>query len=122
MFFEIGGESRYLFALIFRRNGDENGFVKSTAHKFHLAAPDQFLEAEEILGTVFFDPVEKRTGIVKAELNTGMFFELFDERKIACVVGFLEDMFEIAAGLMGMDQQGEMETLGHGDSFFLPEP
>jgi hypothetical protein len=27
-------------------------------------------------------------------------------------------MLEIAAGLMGMNEQSEMETLGHGDSFF----
>jgi hypothetical protein len=30
-------------------------------------------------------------------------------------------MLEIAAGLMGMNEQSEMETLGHGDSFFLPD-
>jgi hypothetical protein len=79
---EIGGKARDLFVLIFRRNGDENGFVKSAAHEFHLVDPDQFFQAEKILGTVFFDPVEKRTGIVKAEMNAGMFFELFDEREI----------------------------------------
>src|SRR6266850_4316318 len=54
-------------------------------------------------------------------MDAGMFFELFDEREIASVVGFLEDMLEIAARLMSMNQQGEMETLGHGDSFFLPD-
>jgi hypothetical protein len=80
--FEIGGKARDLFALIFRRNGDENGFVKSAAHELHLADPDQLFQAEKILGTVFFDPVEKRTGIVKAEMNAGVFFEFFDEREI----------------------------------------
>jgi hypothetical protein len=64
--------------------------------------------------------MEKGTGIVKAEMNAGMFFQLFDEREIASEVGFLEDMLEIAARLMGMDQESEMETLGHGDSFFSP--
>jgi len=71
---------------------------------------------------MFFDPVKKRAGVVKTEMNAGMFFELFHEREIASVVGFLEDMLEIAARLMSMNQQGKMETLGHGDSFFLPEP
>ena len=30
-------------------------------------------------------------------------------------------MLEIAAGLMGVNEQSKMETLGHGDSFFLPD-
>ena len=57
---------------------------------------------------------------LRIEMNAGMFFQLFDEREIAREVGFLEDMLEIAARLMGMDQESEMETLGHGDSFFSP--
>src|SRR4029077_10991632 len=72
VFFEIGSKARDLFALIFRRNRDQNGFVKSTAHEFHLAGAYQFFQAEKILGTVFFDPGEKRTGIVKAEMNARM--------------------------------------------------
>jgi hypothetical protein len=33
-------------------------------------------------------------------------------------VGLLEDVLEIAAGLMGVNEQREMEILRHGDSFF----
>jgi len=107
-----------LFALIFRRDGDENGFVKAAADKFHLAALDQFFQADEILGAILFDPGEKRTGIVKAEMNAGMSFKLFDEREIGSVVGLLEDVLEIAAGLMGVNEQREMEILRHENSFF----
>jgi len=119
VFFEIGGKSRDLFALIFGRDGDENRFVKSAAHEFHMAGAYQFFQTNEILGAMLFDPGEKRTGIVKAEMNAGMFFEFFDEREIGSVVGFLEDMLEIAAGLMGVNEQSQMEILRHGDSFFL---
>jgi hypothetical protein len=120
MIFEIGSEAGDLFALIFRRDRNENRFIKSTAYEFHLPALDQLFQAGKILGTVFFDPMKKGTGIVKTEMNAGMFFQLFDEGEIASEVGFLEDMLEIAARLMGMDQESEMETLGHGDSFFSP--
>jgi len=84
-----------------------------------MAGAYQFFQTNEILGAMFFDPGEKRTGIVKAEMNAGMFFEFFDEREIGSVVGFLEDMLEIAAGLMGVNEQSQMEILRHGDSFFL---
>jgi len=48
--FEIGGKARDLFALIFRWNGDENGFVESAADEFHLSVLDQLFQADEILG------------------------------------------------------------------------
>lgn len=51
-------------------------------------------------------------------MNAGMLFELFDEREIRSFVGSFEDMLEIAAGLMCVDEQSEMEILGHRDRFF----
>ena len=118
MTFEIGGQARDLFALIFRRNRNQNGLVKTAAHELDLAALDQFFQAGEIFGAMLFDPGEERTGIVQAEMNARMFFQLLDEREIRSVVGFFQDMLEIAAGLVGVNEQGEMEILGHGDRFF----
>jgi hypothetical protein len=54
---------------------------------------------------------------VEAEMDAGMLFEVLDEGKVGSVVGFFEDVLEIAAGLVGVDEQGEMEFLRHGDSF-----
>jgi hypothetical protein len=51
-------------------------------------------------------------------MNAGMLFEMFDERKIGSVVGLFEDMLEIAAGLVRVNEKSEMEFLRHGDSFF----
>jgi len=51
---------------------------------------------------------------VKAEMNAGMFFQLFNEREIGSAVGFLEDMLEVAAGLMGVNEQSEMKFCGMG--------
>jgi len=55
---------------------------------------------------------------VKAEVNFGVRFEVLDEGEIRCLVGLFEDMLEIAARLVCVNEQGEMEFLGHGDSFF----
>jgi hypothetical protein len=55
---------------------------------------------------------------MKAEADTGVFFEMLEKGKITIVVSFFENVLEIAAGLMRVNQQGEMEGLRHGDSFF----
>jgi hypothetical protein len=67
---------------------------------------------------VLFDPSEKRAGIMETEMDTGMLFEVLDEGKVASIVSLLKDVLEIAAGLMGVDEQGEVEFLRHGDRFF----
>ena len=118
MSFEIGGEARDLFSLIFRRDRNQNGFVKAAANELDLAALDQFFQAREIFGAMFFDPGEERAGVVQAEMNARMFFQFLDKGEITGIVGFFQDMLEIAAGLVGVNEQSEMETLGHGDRFF----
>src|SRR5260370_34960008 len=75
-------------------------------------------QASELLRPVLFDPCEEWAGIVKAEVNFGVRFEVLDEGEIRCLVGLFEDMLEIAAGLVCVNEQGEMEFLGHGASFF----
>jgi hypothetical protein len=47
-----------------------------------------------------------------------MLFEMLQERKISVVVGFFENVLKIAARLVRVNEQGEMEILRHGDSFF----
>src|SRR6266478_2010382 len=115
---EIGGEAGDLLALIFERNGDEDRFIEAATDEFDLAALDQLFQASEILRAMFLDPGEQRAGIVEAETNSGMLFEVLDEGKIAGVVSLFEDMLEIAAGLVRVNEQSEMEFLRHGDSFF----
>src|SRR4029077_6176838 len=119
MLFDIGGEARDLFALVFGRNGNEDRFVKATTDEFHLAGLDQFFQAREILGAMFFNPGKQRAGIVEAETNAGMLFKMLDKGKIGIVVGLFKDMAEIAAGLVSVNEQGEMEFLRHGDDFSL---
>jgi hypothetical protein len=55
---------------------------------------------------------------MKAQADPGMLLEMLQKRKIGVGVGFFENVLKIAAGLMGVNEQGEMETLRHGDSFF----
>ncbi len=120
VFLEIGGQTRELFALILGRNRDQDRFVEAATDEFHLAALHQHFQASEILKPVFLDPGEKRPGIVEAEANFWMPFEVLNEGNVAGVVGFFEDMLEIATGLVRVNEQSEMKFPGHGDSFFSP--
>jgi len=43
---------------------------------------------------------------------------VLDKGEIRSVVSLFEDVLEIAAGLMGVNEKSEMEFRGHGDSFF----
>ena len=119
MFFEVGGEASDLFALIFGRNGNQDGLVEAATDELHLSTLDKCSQASEVFGAIFLDPGEQRPGVVEAEVNFWVLFEVLDKGKIAAVVGFFEDVLEIAAGLMRVNEQHEMEFRGHGDSFSL---
>jgi hypothetical protein len=119
MLFEIGGEARNLFALIVRRDGNKDRFVEATADELDLSGGDEGIQTYEILGAMLFDPSEQRTGIMQAHMDARMLFEEVDKRKIGVFVGFFEDVTEIAAWLMGVNEQNEMKALGHGGSFSL---
>ena len=118
--FEIGGEASDLFALIVGRNADENGFVEAAANHFNLSTLDQGAELGEIFRAIFFEPLQQRAGIVQRGVNLRMLFEELDERLIGFVVAGFQDAAEIAARLVRVNQQGQME-LGwrwgrHGDA------
>ncbi len=59
---------------------------------------------------------------MQAETNTRVFLEMFQERKVGIAVSLFEHVLEIAARLVRMNEQGEMEILRHGDSFFSLVP
>jgi hypothetical protein len=67
---------------------------------------------------MFLDPGQERAGIVKAKVNARMLFELFEKWEIGSFIGLFQDMAKIAARLVGVNEQSEMEVLRHGDSFF----
>jgi hypothetical protein len=52
---------------------------------------------------------------MKSHVNLRMFLESFNEGKIRIGESFFEHMAEIAARLMGVDDQDEMEVFWHGD-------
>jgi hypothetical protein len=55
---------------------------------------------------------------MKTDVDGGMLFQSFEERNIAAEIGLLENVVKIAARLMGMNEQHEVELGGHGDEFF----
>jgi hypothetical protein len=54
---------------------------------------------------------------MQAQVDARMFLEEFDERQIGVFEGLFEHVAEIAAWLVGMNQEDEMEALWHGDNF-----
>ena len=56
-----------------------------------------------------------RPRIVKADVDVGVPLEDFDERQIATCVGLLENVIEIADGLMRVDEKDQMELWRHGN-------
>ena len=58
------------------------------------------------------------TGIMQANVNPGVFFEVLQKRQIGILVRLLENVFEIAAGLVSVNEKGKMESLRHGNVFF----
>jgi hypothetical protein len=54
---------------------------------------------------------------MKAETDTRVFLKMFQEWKVGVTVSLFEHVLEIAARLVRMNEQGEMEILRHGDSF-----
>ena len=115
---EIAGEARDLLKLVFGRNGDEDGLVKAATDEFNLATLDQFSKAVKIFGSMLLYPGEQRTGIVKTEANVGMFFQVPQKGEIGIVVRFFQNVFEIAAGLVSMNEKGKVERSRVGHSFF----
>ena len=118
MFFEIVGKADDLLALVFVRNGNENGLVKAAANELGLAALRKFYYVRIIFRALLLDPSMKRPGIVETETNAGMLFQVLDEGQVARLVGLFKNVVEIAAGLMGVDEQGQVKFLGNGDGLF----
>src|SRR5689334_11515203 len=79
---QIGREACNLFVLIFGRNRDQNGLVETATDEFHLAGLDQIFQAGKILRPMFLNPREERPGVVEAEMNLRMLFEVLDKWKI----------------------------------------
>src|SRR5215472_12328548 len=104
MLLEIAGEARDLLKLIFGRNGNENGLVKAATDEFNLATLDQHSQAVKIFGAMQLYPGEQRTGIMKTEANVGMFSQVLQKGEIGIVVRFLQNVFEIAAGLVSVNE------------------
>ena len=121
MVLEIVGETDELHALVRGRNGNENRLVEAAADHFDLARLHQGLQALEIFGAVLFDPGKQWAGIMKADMDTGVLLECFDERQVAARVRLLKNVVEVAARLMGVDEQNQMELGRHGDGAFSRE-
>jgi len=70
-------------------------------------------EAVEIFGVVCFEPFEQTAGNMMREWNGGVLFEDLNIRLVAQLVGFFNDMIEVADGLVRMQQADKADTSGH---------
>ena len=117
MLFNVVRQPRNLRVTIPGRNHCEDRLVKSAADNFHLPFSHQPAELFEIFRMRALHPFQQRSGVVQSHVNGRVFFEKLDKRQVTSVVGFLEHVAEIAAGLVRVNQQDEMEILRHGDNF-----
>jgi hypothetical protein len=60
---------------------------------------------------VLLNPKKERTGIMNGSANGGMLFQKVQKCEIGVGVAFLKNMFEIARGLVGMNDESEVERL-----------
>jgi hypothetical protein len=63
----------------------------------------------KVCGPIFFEPLQERAGIVERGVNAGVLFEKGDEGLVGFLVAIGENVVEVAAGLMCVDKQSQME-------------
>jgi len=56
---------------------------------------------------------------MEAEMNAGMFFEMLEKGRVGIIVRFFQNVLEIPAGLVSVNEQSKMESSGHGYGFFV---
>ena len=54
---------------------------------------------------------------MKAEMNAGMFFEMLEKGKVGIVVRLFQNVLEIPAGLVSVNEKSKMEGSRHGCVF-----
>jgi hypothetical protein len=64
---------------------------------------------------MLFNPGQQRARIVKTHMYVRMSFQHFDKRQVAARVGLLEDIIEIANGLVRVNEENQMELRRHGN-------
>src|SRR5581483_7193076 len=114
---DIIRQARDLLLLVLRRNGNQDRLVKSAPHHLHLPAPRQLPDQREVVGPVFLHPLKQRPRIVQSHVDRRMPLQQLQERQIALLIRFLEDVPEVAARLVRMKQQYEMKILCHSKVF-----
>jgi len=107
--FEIVSEAVDLVDAIRFGDGDEDGLVESAADEFDLAGSDEIAEADEIVGMMLLDPEEEGAGIVNGEAEGGMAFNEAQKTIVGIAKALFEDGVKISGGLMGVDDEGEVE-------------
>src|SRR6266849_908548 len=107
MLFEVVRQAAELFLPIFRRNSNQNRLVEAAAHEFHLAAFDQLPQQVEEFRVPAFDPLQKRSRIVQAQVEGGVAQEQIYKRQVGARVRLLQYFVEIADRLVCMDEQNE---------------
>jgi len=109
MLFDVAGEPRDLFAAVFGRDRNQDGFVKTSADNFDLAGARERAKNVEIFRMGAFDPLEEGAGIVESGADRGVAGEELDKRQIGGCVGAFDHVIEISNWLVGVDQEDELE-------------
>jgi hypothetical protein len=121
MTLEIIREAGELHPLICGRDGNQDRLVKTASQHFHLAILHQHFQELEIFRMMLFDPAEQWARIVKTHTNVRMFLEGLNEWQITTRVRLLENVVEITAGLMRVNDQNHMKLGRQGNEVVSSE-
>ena len=91
----------------------QDRLVEGPADDLDPALGDQLGQAVEILGMLDVEPFHQRAAGVQADLQRLVAAEDVEKRPVAVLVGLLEDVVEIADGLMIVEDQDESNGIGH---------
>ena len=109
MIFDKMAQTPYLLDSIFVGYGDQNRLVKSSARDLHLAARNKRANALEILGMLFRQPFEQRTGIVQPQTNARVTRHALHKRQVGRLVGAFHYVVKVANRLVRVNEQNQVE-------------
>jgi hypothetical protein len=74
--------------------------------------------AIEILGMIGVEPLHERSAGVQADLERLVGLEHIEERLVAVLVSLLEDVVEVAGGLVIVTDENQADSIHHGGREF----
>ena len=96
-------------------DGGQDGLVVAAGHHLDLTASRQGLQAGQEVGPMLAQPVQEAAAVVQGETDAPVALQRRQQRQVGLLVDGLEDVVDVADGLVVVDSQAEVEA-GHESS------